>query len=418
MLFQLTQEQKMIQEMVRSFAEKEVKPVASEMDRRGEFPHELVKKMADLGLMGAFVPPEYGGSGMDLVSYVLAMEEISKAWASLGVVMTVNNSLVCEPIYRFGTEAQKLRYLVPLARGEKLGCYALTEPGAGSDAGSIKTRARKEKAGYTLNGTKIFITNGKQADIAIVYAVTAPEHGKHGISAFLVEKNIPGFIVGKLEDKMGLRSSDTAELIFQDCHVPAENLLGLENEGFKIALSTLDGGRIGIASQSLGIAQACLEDAIAYAKERHQFGRPIGEFEAIRFMLADMAMEIQAARLLTYRAAQHRQQEQSENQALPGRARGVGGTCLPAGRSEDQHLVSPHGPQHRNVTLEAAQAKLLASEMVNRIAYKAVQIFGGYGYIKEFPVERYYRDARITTLYEGTSEIQRLVIARELLKQT
>jgi butyryl-CoA dehydrogenase len=392
MHLQLTEEQKMIQEMVRGFAEKEVKPVASEMDRRGEFPHELVKKMAELGLMGAFVPPEYGGSGMDLVSYVLAMEEISKAWASLGVIMTVNNSLVCEPIHRFGTEAQKLRYLVPLARGEKLGCYALTEPGAGSDAGSIKTRARKEKGGYTLNGTKIFITNGQQADIAVVYAVTAPEKGKHGISAFLVEKNTPGFIVGKLEDKMGLRSSDTAELIFQDCRIPAGNLLGVENEGFKIALKTLDGGRIGIASQSLGIAQACLESAIAYAKDRHQFGRPIGEFEAIRFMLADMAMEIQAARLLTFRAAHLKQQGQGEDQASLGRA-------------------------HRNITLQAAQAKLLASEMVNRVAYKAVQIFGGYGYIKEFPVERYYRDARITTLYEGTSEIQRLVIARELLKQ-
>jgi butyryl-CoA dehydrogenase len=379
--FQLTQEQKMVQEMVRGFAEKEVRSVASEMDRRGEFPHELVKKLADLGLMGAFIASKYGGSGMDLVSYVLAMEEISKAWASLGVIMTVNNSLVCEPIDRFGTEAQKQRYLVPLARGEKLGCYALTEPGAGSDAGSIKTHAQKDKGGYTLNGTKIFITNGQQADIAIVYAVTAPERGKHGISAFLVEKSMPGFTVGKLEDKMGLRSSDTAELIFQDCRVPAENLLGVENEGFRVALSTLDGGRIGIASQSLGIAQACLEEATRYAKERHQFGRPIGEFEAIRFMLADMAMEIQAARLLTYRAAHLRQKGQK-------------------------------------VTLQAAQAKLLASEMANRVAYQAVQIFGGYGYIKEFPVERYYRDARITTLYEGTSEIQRLVIARELLKPT
>jgi alkylation response protein AidB-like acyl-CoA dehydrogenase len=380
MNFQLTQDQKMVQEMVRGFAEREVKPVASEMDRRGQFPHELVKKLGDLGLMGAFMPPEYGGSGMDLVSYVLAMEEISRAWASLGVMMTVNNSLVCDPIHRFGTEPQKQRYLAPLARGERLGCYALTEPGAGSDAGAIKTRARKEKSGYTLNGNKIFITNGKQADIAIVYAVTSPDQGKHGISAFLVEKGTQGFVVGKLEDKMGLRSSDTAELIFQDCHVPAENLLGVENEGFKIALNTLDGGRIGIAAQSLGIAQACLEEATRYAKERHQFGKPIGEFEAIRFMLADMAMEIQAARLLTYRAAQHKEEGQK-------------------------------------VTLHAAQAKLLASEMANRVAYKAVQIFGGYGYIKEFPVERYYRDARITTLYEGTSEIQRLVIARELLKQ-
>lgn len=377
--FQLTQEQEMVRQMVQGFVEKEVRPLASSMDREGHFPRDLVKKLASLGLMGAYIPPEYGGAGMDLVSYVIVMEEISKAWASLGVIMTVNNSLACDPIHRFGTESQKQRYLKPLARGERLGCYALTEPGAGSDAGAIKTRARRENGGYTLNGSKIFITNGQQADLAIVYAVTAPEQGKHGISAFLVEKGTPGFLVGKLEDKMGLRSSDTAELIFQDCPVPAENLLGVENEGFKIALSTLDGGRIGIAAQSLGIAQACLEEATRYARERHQFGRPIGDFEAIRFMLADMAMEIQAARLLTYRAAHRRQ-------------------------------------QGRRITLHSAQAKLLASEMANRVAYKAVQIFGGYGYIKDFPVERYYRDARITTLYEGTSEIQRLVIARELLK--
>ena len=377
--FQLSQEQEMVRQMVQGFVEKEVSPLASSMDREGHFPRDLVKKLASLGLMGAYIPPEYGGAGMDLVSYVIAMEELSKAWASLGVIMTVNNSLVCDPIHRFGTESQKLRYLQPLARGERLGCYALTEPEAGSDAGAIKTRARRENGGYTLNGSKIFITNGQQADLAIVYAVTAPEQGKHGISAFLVEKGTPGFLVGKLEDKMGLRSSDTAELIFQDCRVPSENLLGVENEGFKIALSTLDGGRIGIAAQALGIAQACLEEATRYARERHQFGRPIGDFEAIRFMLADMAMEIQAARLLTYRAAHRRQ-------------------------------------QGRKITLHSAQAKLLASEMANRVAYKAVQIFGGYGYIKDFPVERYYRDARITTLYEGTSEIQRLVIARELLK--
>ncbi|HLB02762.1 MAG TPA: acyl-CoA dehydrogenase [Nitrospiria bacterium] len=377
--FQLSQEQEMVRQMVQGFVEKEVRPLASSMDREGHFPRDLLKKLAALGLMGAYIPPEYGGAGMELVSYVIAMEELSKAWASLGVIMTVNNSLVCDPIHRFGTESQKQRYLKPLARGERLGCYALTEPGAGSDAGAIKTRARRENGGYTLNGSKIFITNGQQADLAIVYAVTAQEQGKHGISAFLVEKGTPGFLVGKLEDKMGLRSSDTAELIFQDCHVPPENLLGVENEGFKIALSTLDGGRIGIAAQALGIAQACLEEATRYARERHQFGRPIGDFEAIRFMLADMAMEIQAARLLTYRAAHRRQQ----------------------------------GPK---ITLHSAQAKLLASEMANRVAYKAVQIFGGYGYIKDFPVERYYRDARITTLYEGTSEIQRLVIARELLK--
>ncbi|MGH7272851.1 MAG: acyl-CoA dehydrogenase family protein, partial [Nitrospiria bacterium] len=268
--FQLTQEQEMVRQMVQGFVEKEVRPVASGMDHEGQFPRDLVKKLAALGLMGAYIPPEYGGAGMDLVSYVIALEEISKAWASLGIIMTVNNSLACDPIHRFGTESQKQRYLQPLARGERLGCYALTEPGAGSDAGAIKTRARRENGGYTLNGSKIFITNGQQADLAIVYAVTAPEQGKHGISAFLVEKGTPGFLVGKLEDKMGLRSSDTAGLIFQDCHVPAENLLGVENEGFKIALSTLDGGRIGIAAQALGIAQACLEEATRYARERHQ----------------------------------------------------------------------------------------------------------------------------------------------------
>jgi alkylation response protein AidB-like acyl-CoA dehydrogenase len=377
--FSLSQEQEMVQGMVRGFAEKEVKPAVAQMDLEGQFPHELVKKLADLGLMGAFIPPEYGGAGMDLLSYVIAMEEISRAWASLGVIMTVNNSLVCDPIHRFGAESQKQRFLRPLAQGERLGCYALTEPGAGSDAGAVKTRAQKTRRGYLLNGSKIFITNGQHADLAIVYAVTAPQIGKQGISAFVVEKDARGFEVGKLEDKMGLRSSDTAELIFQDCEVPAENLLGIENEGFKIALSTLDGGRIGIAAQSLGIAQACLEEATAYAKERNQFGKPIAHFEAVRFMLADMAMEIQAARLLTYRAARKREQGQRS-------------------------------------TLQSAQAKLLASEMANRVAYKAVQIFGGYGYIKDFSVERYYRDARITTLYEGTSEIQRLVIARELFR--
>jgi len=377
--FHLTEEQQMVLETVRGFAEKEVKPVASKMDAASEFPQGLVKALGEMGLMGAFIPTEYGGSGMDLLTYILAMEEISKAWASLGVIMTVNNSLACDPINRFGNRMQKEKYLVPLAQGRLLGCYALTEPGAGSDAGGIATRARRDGDHYILNGTKLFITNGKNADVAVVYAVTDPARRKKGISAFIVEKAFPGFVVGKIEDKMGLRGSDTAELIFQECRVPAENLLGVENEGFKIALATLDGGRIGIAAQALGIAQGCLEESLAYAKERKQFNRPIADFQAIQNMLADMKTEIDAARLLTHRAAWSRH-------------------------------------QGRPVTAIAAEAKLYASEMANRVAYRAVQIFGGYGFIKDFPVERFYRDARITTLYEGTSEVQRMVIARHLLQ--
>jgi butyryl-CoA dehydrogenase len=378
--FDLTEEQWMVQEMARSFAEKEVKSVAGPMDHDSVYPEELVKKLAKLGLMGVFVPAEFGGSGMDYLSYVLAVEEISKAWASLGVIMSVNNSLVCEPILRFGNERLKKKYLPALARGGCLGCYALTEPGAGSDAGSIQTQAKREGNGYLVSGSKLFITNGKNADLAIVYALTDPSRGKKGISAFVIEKGTPGLSVGKIEDKLGLRGSDTAELVLQDCHVPKENLLGVEHEGFKIALATLDGGRIGIAAQAIGIAQGCLEESLAHAKQRRQFGQPIANFQAIQWMLADMVTEIDAARLLTYRAAWLRR----------------GG---------------------RKVTKEAAMAKVFASEVANRAAYKGIQIFGGYGYIKEFAVERFYRDARITTLYEGTSEIQRLVIARQLIHE-
>ena len=376
--FELTEEQAMVKKMALAFAQKEVKPVADRMDRQGIYPTELVQRLGEMGFMGMFLPQEFGGSGMDLLSYVVAMEEISKAWASLAVVMSVQNSLVCAPILRFGSPAQKKKYLALLARGQWLGCYALTEPGSGSDAGSIQTRARRVGNDYGLNGNKIFTTNGSRADLAIVYAVTDPAKGKKGISAFLVETNSPGFSAGKLEDKLGLRSSETASLVFEDCRVPRENLLGEEGEGFRIALATLDGGRIGIAAQALGIAQGCLEESVAYAQQRRQFGHAIAEFQAIQWMLADMATEIDAARLLTYRAA---------------------------------WLVE----QGKTVTKEAAMAKLFASETVNRVAYKAIQIFGGYGYIKEFAVERFFRDARITTLYEGTSEIQRLVIARRLI---
>jgi len=376
--FELGEEQQMVRETTRAFVEREVKPVASRLDREAIYPSELVKRLSELGLMGILVPQEFGVSGMDLLSCVVAMEEISKAWASLAVAMSVQNSLVCAPIARFGSAAQKKKYLSSLARGERLGCYALTEPGSGSDAGSIQTRAKRVDDDFVLNGNKIFTTNGNRADLAIVYAVTDPAKGKKGISAFIVEKNSPGFVVGKLEDKLGLRSSDTASLLFEDCRVPGENLLGTEGEGFTIALVTLDGGRIGIAAQALGIAQGCLEESVAYAQQRRQFGRAIAEFEAIQWMLADMATEIDAARLLTYRAA----------------------------------WLAEQG---RTFTKEAAMAKLFASEAANRAAYKAIQIFGGYGYTKEFAVERFFRDARITTIYEGTSEIQRLVIARRLI---
>ncbi|MFQ5539356.1 MAG: acyl-CoA dehydrogenase family protein, partial [Candidatus Binatia bacterium] len=301
--FDLTEEHRMVQEMVRGFTEKEVKLAAERMDRDGRYPADLVKKLGQIGLMGMFVAPEFGGSGMDLLSYAIAVEEISKAWASLSVIMSVHNSLVCGPLQHFGSEAQKKKYLIPLARGECLGCYALTEPGAGSDAGGIQTRARRAGNDYRLSGSKVFITSGKHADIAIVYAVTDPSRGKRGISAFIVEKGFLGFSVGKVEDKLGLRSSDTAELIFQDCRVSKDNLLGEEDAGFKIALMTLDGGRIGIAAQAVGIAQACLEESLAYSKQRRQFGQPIADFQAVQWMLADMATEIDAARLLTYRAA-------------------------------------------------------------------------------------------------------------------
>ena len=378
--FDLTEDQLMVQEWVRGFTDKEVKPVASDLDRKSVYPAELVKQLAAMNLLGMLVPAEFGGAGSDYLSYIIALEEISRGWASLGAIMTVHNSLVCDPILRFGSEAQKKKYLPLLARGETLGCYALTEPGAGSDAGSIQTRAEAKGNEFVLNGSKVFVTNGKYAHLAVVYGVTDPQRGKKGISAFLIEKETPGISVGKIEDKLGLRSSDTAELVFQDCRVPKENLLGKQGEGFRIALSTLDGGRIGIAAQALGIAQACMEESLAYAKERRQFGKAIANFQAIQWMLADIATDIDAARLLTHKAGWLRMQESGYTRA-------------------------------------AAMAKLFASETANRAAYKAVQIFGGYGYTKDYSVERFYRDARVTTLYEGTSEIQRLVIARHLIEE-
>lgn len=378
--FLFTEEHKALREMVRDFARNEIAPLALKMDEDGDYPKELIGKMAQLGLMGITMPVEYGGAGMDPLCQVIAMEEISRASASISVVMAVNNGLVCEPIYHYGTEEQKRRYLVKLAKGEMLGCYGLTEPGSGSDALALSTSVKKVSDGYIINGSKTFISNGFHSDIAIIFATFDKALGYKGITAFLVEKGRKGFLVGKKEKKMGLLGSDTAELIFDNCHIPAEDLLGNDGEGYKIALTTLDGGRIGIAAQSIGIAQACLDESIKYSKQRVAFGRHISEFQAIQWMIADMATEIEAARWLTYRAASMR------------------------GKGQEY-------------AKEASMAKLYASEMVNRAAYKAVQIHGGYGYIKDYPVERYYRDARVTTLYEGTSEIQRLVIARELLKE-
>ncbi|HHT9124245.1 MAG TPA: acyl-CoA dehydrogenase [Candidatus Brocadiia bacterium] len=377
--FSLTEEQRLLKETVRDFAQTEIKPFALKWDKTGEFPSNVLKKAAQLGLMGIFIPTEYGGSGMDTVAYVLALEEICKADAGVGVIVSVNNSLVCDPIFHFGTEEQKKRYLIPLAKGEMLGCFALTESGAGSDPAGMATQAIKENDCYVLNGTKLFATNGAHAQVTITFAVTDKGSGSKGISAFIVERGMPGFSVTKEEDKMGIRSSDTAELVFENCRILKENLLGKEGDGLKIALATLDGGRIGIATQAIGIAQACLEESIKYSKERTQFGEPIANFQAIRWMLSDMSTEIEAARMLTFKAA----------------------------------YLKDKGVRYSR---EASEAKLYASEMANRVAYKAVQVFGGYGYIKDYPVEKYYRDVRVTTLYEGTSEIQRLVIARELLK--
>jgi butyryl-CoA dehydrogenase len=378
MSFQLTAEQEMIRLMARDFARKELEPFAAKRDKEELFPLDVVKKMGGLGLLGMMVPPEYGGSGAGAISYCLALQEIAYACASTAVTMSVAN-LSIEPLLKFGDEDQKKRYLAPLASGKMLGCFAVTEPNAGSDPGSLQLKAEEKGDYYLVNGTKVFITHGGYADVINLVARTDPEKGNKGLSAFLVEKSFPGFSVGAREDKMGLRASNTVELIFEDCQVPKMNLLGREGLGFKIAMTALDSGRIGIASQALGIARSCMDEAIRYAKERKQFNRSISSFEAIQWMIADMATEIEAAYLLTLSAAD----------------------------KKDQGL---------SFTKEASMAKLFATEMANRVAYHALQIHGGYGYVKEFKIERLYRDARATTIYEGTSEIQRLVIAREVLK--
>ena len=378
MAYQLNEEQQMIQVMVRDFAREIILPTAAERDVSGEFPAENLKKMGELGLLGMNVPAEYGGAGVDTVSYSLALQEIAYACASTAVVMSVHNSVACGPIYLFGSDYLKETYLKPLAAGGKIGSFGVTEPGAGSDPANQKTKAVGDGDSYIINGAKLFITTGKNSDITVVTAYTDREKRHRGISAFVVEKGTAGFYVGKEEEKMGLRASDTVELIFEDCRVPKENLLGREGDGFIIAMSSLDGGRIGIASQSVGLAQACLDAAVNYAKERVQFNKTISQFQGIRWMIADMATQIEAARLLTFNAAAMRD------------------------RGE-------------NFTAAASMAKVFASEMANKVAYQAIQIHGGYGYIKEYPVERYYRDARVLTLYEGTSEIQRIVIANHVI---
>ncbi len=378
-LIEFTEEQRMIREVAREFAEKEIKPIAGELDREKRFPKEIVKKLGTLGFMGIFIPEEYGGSSMDTLSYVLALEEISKACASTGVIMSVNNSLVCDPIYGFGTEEQKRKYLLPLASGEKLGCYALSEPVSGSDAGGIKTVAIKNSGHYVLKGTKNWITNGREADVILAFAYTDSSKRYHGISAFIVDKATPGVIVGKVENKLGIRASSTTQITFDECVVPQENRVGKEGDGFKIAMSTLDGGRIGIAAQAVGIAQAALEESVKYAKQREAFGKTIADFQGIQFMLADMATQVEASRLLTWQAA----------------------------IMKDKKV---------KFAKQSSMAKLFASEVAMWVTTKAIQIHGGYGYITEYPVERFFRDAKITEIYEGTSEIQRVVIANQVLK--
>ncbi|GAA0320244.1 acyl-CoA dehydrogenase AcdA [Bacillus carboniphilus] len=379
MNFKLSEEHEMIRKMVRDFAQNEVAPTAAERDEEERFDREIFDKMAELGLTGIPWPEEYGGIGSDYLAYCIAVEELSRVCASTGVTLSAHTSLAGWPIYKFGSEEQKHKYLKPMAQGTSIGAYGLTEPGSGSDAGGMRTTAKKDGDHYILNGSKIFITNGGIADIYVVFALTDPESKQKGTTAFIVEKDFPGFSVGKKEKKLGIRSSPTTEIIFEDCKVPVENRLGEEGEGFKIAMMTLDGGRNGIAAQAVGIAQGALDASIAYAKDRHQFGKPIAAQQGISFKLADMATSIEASRLLTYQAAWL----ESNN--------------LPYGK-------------------ESAMSKLYAGDTAMKVTTEAVQVFGGYGYTKEYPVERFMRDAKITQIYEGTQEIQRLVISRMITK--
>lgn len=377
---ELSEEHELLRQEVRRFAEEVVRPKAKEIDASGEFPRDTFAQAGELGLAGVSVPEAYGGAGMDQIAYCLVIEEISRVCASTGVILSVNNSLVCDPITKFGNGEQKKTFLAPLASGEKLGCFALTEPGAGSDAASLRSTARRDRDNYVLNGNKVFITCGTEAEIALVFATVDPTQGHKGITAFIVTADTPGYHRGGHEYKLGVQASGTTELSFTDMRVPASQLLGEEGEGFKIAMSTLDGGRVGISAQAVGIAQGAFEEALKYSQEREQFGKSISTFQAIQHYLADMATEIDAARLLTWKAAW----------------------------SKDSG---------KRYSLEAAQAKLFSSEMAQKVTNKALQIHGGYGYTREYNVERYFRDARITEIYEGTSEIQKLVIADWILNK-
>ena len=379
MEFGLTTEQQLVKQMVKSFALNEVKPIAAEVDETEKFPMENVKKMGKIGMMGIPFPKEYGGAGGDVLSYILTVEELSKVCATTGVIVSAHTSLGAGAINDFGTEEQKQKYLVPLAKGEKIGAFGLTEPGAGTDAAGQQTVAVLEGDHYVLNGSKIFITNGGVADIFVIFAMTDKKQGTRGISAFIVEKDFPGFSIGKVEDKLGIRGSSTTELIFENCIVPKENLLGKEGKGFSMAMKTLDGGRIGIAAQALGIAEGAYEEAIKYMKERKQFGRNLGAFQGLQWIVAEMDTKIEAARHLVYKAAWLKQNK------LP-------------------------------YSVEAARAKLFAAEVAMEVTTKAVQIHGGYGYTKDYPVERMMRDAKITEIYEGTSEVQKMVISSAALR--
>ena len=373
----LNDEQKLVRDTMRAFAQERLAPNAARWDRDHHFPREELRALGELGAMGVVVPERWGGSGLDYVSLALTLEEIAAGDGATSTIVSVQNSVVCGPIAAFGTDAQRTRHLVPLARGEKLGCFCLTEPHVGSDAGAITTRAQRDGDGYVLNGVKQFITTGKHADVAIVFAVTDRAAGKRGISAFVVETKTPGYVVARVEDKMGQRASDTAQILFENCRVPAENRLGDEGQGYRIALANLEAGRIGIASQAVGMARAAFDAALAYARERVAFGKPIVEHQAVNFRLADMAVEIEAARQLVWHAAAMRD---------------AGEACLK----------------------EASMAKLYATEMAERVCSAAIQVHGGYGYVSDFPVERIYRDVRVCQIYEGTSDIQRLVIGRAL----
>jgi len=379
MNFSLTKEQEMVRKLFKEFSENEVKPLAAEIDATERFPRETVEKMARYDMMGIPFPQKYGGAGGDNISYAIAVEELSKVCGTTGVILSAHTSLGAHPIYQYGTEEQKLKYLVPLAKGEKVGAFGLTEPNAGTDSSAQQTTAVLEGDNYILNGSKVFITNGGEADIYIVFAMTDKSKGNKGISAFIVEKEFKGFSIGKKEEKMGIRGSSTTELIFENCFVPKENMLGEIGKGFGIAMQTLDGGRIGIAAQALGIAQGALDESVKYMKERKQFGKPLSYFQGLQWMIADMTVRVEAARLLVYNAAD------KKDKKLPFSA-------------------------------EAAMAKLFAAETAMEVTTKAVQIFGGYGYTRDYPVERMMRDAKITEIYEGTSQVQKMVIAAKALK--